>query len=838
MKTKKSSRVCVRLFGLVCSLLPLFLGAQVVPIQQYSIGSTGQVQLKINSSANKYYILKVRSSETGNFDMPTSMTLGVDGTTLITEPLGAYPIGRYQIIEHSKSTPADTDQDGLNDITEYNQIPQKNPLNAAPEVAYQDGVIRMDSFGTYKRLSLSNSNNPFAVYLNGLVFVKYMISNFYGEAPRVYFINTNLHALHQSFGQAVGENHLSPDCIKGEIIFNPTSISSNGTLGTFAFNYTGGHGADFHIVRRTHELLAANMPLIKNNLSYFVTENSTDEYARDQDSFTVSRIPILLESDVFADINYWGLNIAEGYGLLRPMDAQGTPNQKDIVLYESLPNDLPRVGGIITSVIQTPLSHVNLRAIQNKIPNAFIRDPLEIDSIAKLIGHYIYFKVEQNRYVIREASLDEVNAWYEKLRPLKEQTPPLNLSHQSILPLAKIGFRMFDGYGAKCANVATMRTFGFPEGTIPDGVGVPFYFYQEFMKYNHFFDEVRTMLLEKDFRSNIVVREERLSQFRKKIKNATMPDWMLRALDTIPLAFTANKPIRCRSSSNNEDLPDFNGAGLYTSKTHYPTEGHISKTIKQVYASLWNLGAFDEREFYRVNHYTASMGVLCHENFTDEKANGVGVSADPLYNTVNTFYLNTQLGEALITNPDTATIPEELLLDKIYQGPNDYLVISRSNLVPKDSLILSSDYMPAMRTYLTKIHDEFKKRYHADNSKNFAMDIEYKISKSNQLVIKQARPWAGYDIQEYAFSNPNDYQRVVLFPNPANQYITLQCDDCRVFKFSISNTLGHVMKEAHIKEDAYYGSQIYIGDLPIGVYYFSGYSENNGEYLTASFLKH
>jgi len=37
------------------------------------------------------------------------------------------------------------------------------------------------------------------------------------------------------------------------------------------------------------------------------------------------------------------------------MESDETPGSRDIVLYDALPNSLPRVGGIITSVIQTPL---------------------------------------------------------------------------------------------------------------------------------------------------------------------------------------------------------------------------------------------------------------------------------------------------------------------------------------------------------------------------------------------------------------------------------------------------------------------------------------------------
>ena len=85
-----------------------------------------------------------------------------------------------------------------------------------------------------------------------------------------------------------------------------------------------------------------------------------------------------LESDVFADIDYIPFHEAEGY--FKEVGVGETPGSRDIVLYNALPNSLPRVGGIITSVIQTPLSHVNLRAIQDIVPNAYIKDPMSIDS--------------------------------------------------------------------------------------------------------------------------------------------------------------------------------------------------------------------------------------------------------------------------------------------------------------------------------------------------------------------------------------------------------------------------------------------------------------------------
>ena len=119
---------------------------------------------------------------------------------------------------------------------------------------------------------------------------------------------------------------------------------------------------------------------------------------------------------------------------------------------DALPNSLPRVGGIITSVIQTPLSHVNLRAIQDNVPNAYIQDPLSIDSIANLLNNYVYYKAENETFQFREATLEEVNNWYEALRPTEPQIPERDLSITEIMPLDDIEFDMSTAFGAKCSN--------------------------------------------------------------------------------------------------------------------------------------------------------------------------------------------------------------------------------------------------------------------------------------------------------------------------------------------------------------------------------------------------
>lgn len=797
-----------------------WLTAQVVDIQAYSVGEDGRVQLSIDSDTDHYYVLRVRHSATESFGLPVSITPGQEGMTLISESLAAYPIEHYQVTAYPNDSPADSDGDGIDDLSELDQWPHLNPLNAAFEISPADGVMTLDSFATFQRLSLVDDHVAWSEYLNGKGYLKYIITDFHTDRPLIYFFDTRVHDLHADFAAAVGVEGLGEQVRKGQIIFHPTTISENGTLGTFAFTYSNGHGDEFSTVQRTHELLAANIPFLRNNLSYFVTERSEDEYERDQDFYESSRVAVLFEADVFAEIDYWGLNAAEGYGFFRQIGPDELPGPRDILLYESLPNDLPRVAGIMTSVLQTPLSHVNLRAKQNNVPNAFIRNPLEIDSIAMLLDGPVYFKVAVDKYELRAATLDEVNDWFDDQRPTEPQTPPLNLSYEEILPLDEIEFEMFDGFGAKCTNVATMRTFGFPEGTIPDGFGVPFYFYHEFMRFNNFFEEAATILDDADFRNDRAVREERLQTFRRRIKDAEMPDWMLNQLAEMHAAFPAGTSVRCRSSTNNEDLPGFNGAGLYDSKTQHPDEGHISKSIKQVYASLWNLRAYEEREYFRIDHFVAAMGVLCHPNYSDEKVNGVGVSADPLYNTQHTYYLNSQLGEDLITNPSNNSLPEEILLDRSISGENGYILVQRSSLAPADEKVMSDEYLDLMRDYLTVIHEEFAILYATEDDPNFAMDIEYKVTSDDRLSIKQARPWVAYVTSQ----GPETGEEIIegdltVYPVPASSSITFTSTSPELQQLLITDVNGRVLRQISVSDNEAFRQEINISGLPVGTYF-------------------
>ncbi|MFP6866088.1 MAG: hypothetical protein VCA35_09120 [Roseibacillus sp.] len=91
------------------------------------------------------------------------------------------------------------------------------------------------------------------------------------------------------------------------------------------------------------------------------------------------------------------------------------------------------------------------------------------------------------------------------------------------------------------------------------------------------------------------------------------------------------------------------------------------------------LGVF-LRDLARFDHHTTAMGLLLHPSFQNEQANGVAVTDDPAY------------------------------LDQL-------------------------------EPMLTTIHNEFRNLYGVPAQEEFAMEVEFKITKQGTLVIKQARPW-------------------------------------------------------------------------------------------------
>ena len=621
---------------------------------------------------------------------------------------------------------------------------RKQPDELTPE----EGAATIPDRATFEKFSYQGEQVLIDTGLRGLEFVKFVITEANSDAPQMYFMNTENFRAHPQFMRAVGIGFSGrggqSGTMRGVLVFRPLLTAPNGNAGLYTFEFEPRNSFPFEMVRLAHDLLAEHAPIVDGQLAYYPLPAAVARYEQEREQYEAASLAVFREDDLFGDIAYLPLHPAEGFGYLRLMSPEERPRERDVVLYESLPNEMPRVAGIITGVRQTPLSHVNLRAVQDDVPNAFIKGAAENPEIVGLLGKYVHYSVTLDGYHLREATVQEVEGHFAKLRPEQTLVPERDLQARAIRPLSELGFDDAASVGVKAANVATLGSLDFPAGVVPEGFAIPFHFYDSFMRHNGFYEQVAAMFAAPGFATDTGVREEALRQFRKTVRSGEMPGWMLADLQSMHERFPAGRSVRLRSSTNNEDLPGFSGAGLYDSFTHHQDEGHISKSVKQVYASLWNFRAYEERAFFRIDHMAAAMGVLVHPNYAGERANGVAVTEDVVYQTGGAgrprmYYVNTQVGEDLVTNPEGESIPEELLLST--RGSRDDRFIRNSNRATDGGVILNDEHRDELRTYLRAVHEKFRELYQVSASERFAMEIEFKVTSDGQLAVKQARPW-------------------------------------------------------------------------------------------------
>ncbi len=620
---------------------------------------------------------------------------------------------------------------------------EQNERIEPEDLEFSMGVAVIPDRETFEKLSYQGLDAGRDAYLAGIEFVKFIIDQPETDKAKVYFMNTKNYRGHPPYMSMVGLSRGGrgrPSGVRGALCYLPRLKAPNGESGLYIFDFQPRDSYTFEQIQSYYDTLISKAPLLKDKLAFHPLEGNLDQYREDKAKYEAAKLPVHLDADKRTKIAYLPLNPGESFGLLRILDDDLRPSPRDIVICKTLPNQMPRIAGVISAVRQTPLSHVNLRAIQDKVPNAYIDGALEQTTVNALVGKLVHYRVTPQGFSLREATKAEVDQHFAALRPASAQSPKRDLSITEFRPLKDIRFDQSASFGVKTTNLAAMHDFGFPEGTVPRGFGLPFYFYDTFMKYNKFDAMADELANDAELKKDRDALERALKKFRKTIEGGDMPDELYAALTKLQKSFPRNQSIRCRSSTNNEDLPGFSGAGLYDSYTHKPDEGHLSNTIQQVFASLWNFRAFEEREFYRINHQATAMGVLLHPNFKGEKANGVAVTEDILYESQGFYYINTQIGEDLVTNPDEESSPEELLLGWYERDGSE--IVRRSREATEGKSLLSEEHLAELRRHLGTIHAEFADLYDEDmEDLKFAMEIEFKITKDDRLSIKQARPW-------------------------------------------------------------------------------------------------
>jgi phosphoenolpyruvate synthase/pyruvate phosphate dikinase len=348
-----------------------------------------------------------------------------------------------------------------------------------------------------------------------------------------------------------------------------------------------------------------------------------------------------------------------------------------VILPESLP-DITPVAGIVSETFSTPLAHVSLRARAWGIPNVGLEDASK--RYAPLVGKTVFFEATDTGHVLREATAAEIAAWNERTAAARTVTiPKADLDRTALTMLDDLRATDATAYGAKAANLGEIVHAKLDGFQVPPGFGVPIHYYDAHLRAAKLDLRIEAMLADPKFASDAAVRKRELAALRAAIVAAPLdPDFEI-ALATQVGILTAGEPgagVFVRSSTNAEDLPGFNGAGLYDTVPNVKSEGEaLGKAIEQVWASVWNLRAFEERALFGIDHRRVYGAVLIQVG-VNATAAGVLVTAhptDPMEKTTYQINAKSGLGMRVV---EGKKVPESLLFDV---GNDGLRVLSRSD---------------------------------------------------------------------------------------------------------------------------------------------------------------
>lgn len=442
---------------------------------------------------------------------------------------------------------------------------------------------------------------------------------------------------------------------------------------TFAF-WEGDYATPAHVERAYRRMKAT---FWKGDVISYRPDSNYQEHVAKQ----LTSIPVITNDKLYKDSVYAAFNKGTAVGALRVVPVGATEEELSfdpgdiVILPEALP-DITPVAGIISETFSTPLSHVSLRARAWGIPNVGLKGASK--TYAALVGKTVYFEATDATHTLREATAAEIAAWKARAAQAREVViPAADLEAVELATLDQLRASQVTAYGAKSANLGEI-VYAKPEGfQVPPGFGVPIHWYDAHMKAAGLDKRVAEMLADARFRSDAAHRKKTLDQLRKDIASAPLDPELEAKLGEAVDALTGGDEtmgLFVRSSTNAEDLPGFSGAGLYDTVPNAKGKAAVARAIREVWASVWNLRAYEEREHYQVDH-TRVYGAVLVQVGVNATAAGVLVTVHPTdpAETVYTINAKSGLGLRVVAGKK---VPETILYDYKNHGMR---VLSRSD---------------------------------------------------------------------------------------------------------------------------------------------------------------
>ncbi|CAN5591762.1 hypothetical protein BH24ACI3_BH24ACI3_12110 [soil metagenome] len=492
------------------------------------------------------------------------------------------------------------------------------------------------------------------------------------DGNKVYYINSRRFRFHKDFLSATYLVRLGTDVYDSVYInedrrFIVGSVAWQRTVEKWTWEIWEGDQATADHLKAAHKAL---------NDSFFAPISYKPNSSRQENVSADLGIPRILQSEINKNHEYLALNPGKAVGrihIIDKLDDTVEIGDNEIVILKELPMSLPPVRGIIVAKPSSPLSHVNVLAKGWGIPNVYIKDA---DKLFK-DKHTFVWELEATMTDYKFNAVDADKLRTEFVSP-GQQIPPVDLSVTKLTTLGEMRKSDSIAFGAKAANLGEILNAKVPDLAVPDGFSIPFHWYDKFMKDNGLDEKAEAMMEEYDFIHVPRYRRQRLEELRNAIQKgkfnaALQREMLVRWRDQLGYA-----PVFIRSSSNAEDLPNFSGAGLYSTAANVRTGPAFIEGVKKVWASLWKMEAFDARVRNYVSQTDVYMSALVQVG-VDMQKGGVLITKDPfaISNDEEAIYLSAVCGHNsnVVNNKG---IPEQILYRP---GPDLVIVKTLSDQV-------------------------------------------------------------------------------------------------------------------------------------------------------------
>jgi len=579
------------------------------------------------------------------------------------------------------------------------------------------------------------TNVPYA-----LKHVRFMIDR--RDGNRIYFIDSREDRHHQEFAAKL---YLSLDDEQEFFAKNTQRDDRRFLLGWIAYQspvkkwtyeFWDGDLANGEMIRQTYRTITG---------AFFAPVAYKPNSVRQESLSAGLGIPRVLLSEITRNLPYQPLNLGFSIGklkIVRKPDQVADADPEDILVLSEAPAGAPPVSGLVFSQPTTPLSHLGLLARGWRIPSSTIRDAG--NGLAKFDGQWVAYRTEMGEYHIRPAEPPEIEKYRKERAALKSLvTPKQDLTVSRLASLS--AQRAVDGrrYGTKSANLGEVWHASVPGVRVPPGFTLPFAAYNAFVRGNGLDLAIRTMLADPAFLAGGASRRAKLAELRQRFLGGIVAKEVAAEVLSRVKGELKGKGVFVRSSTNSEDLPNFSGAGLYTTVPNVKGDAALLDAIKTVWASVWNDEAFLARERAGFDQTSVGMAVLIQEAVPSESS-GVMMTMNPFDDADRAaIFISAKRGLG-IRVVDGQKVPEQIVFreatnavqvltrtqddSRLVFAPNGGVVAVPS---PPDRAVLTD----ALIRRLAHLGQTLQKVFG-----NQPQDIEWAIV-GDQIYILQSRPY-------------------------------------------------------------------------------------------------